>query len=262
MTAAASPVPGPFAALAPDRGCLFAAWCGLPAPAVPAALARGTGFDVVVLDMQHGAIDFAAAVEAVPLVAAAGKPAIVRIPVGATATASRLLDAGAAGIIAPMVNSAADAEAFVAAVKYPPVGERSWGPGGAVAIAGVDGPTYFARANGWTVALAMVETREALDRLDEILAVPGLDGIFIGPSDLSISLSGGDRLDPEGDEVHAAIDRALAAAKGAGRRAGIYAITGERAADYRRRGFDLVAIAGDGHYLRAGAEHCLAAARG
>src|SRR5688500_11881877 len=110
-----------------DGSPAFSAWCGMPEPSIAGVLAR-EAFDAVALDMQHGAIDFAATVRAIPLVAAAGKPAIVRIPVGDFPTASRLLDAGASAIIAPMVNTVDDARRFGAFMKYPPLGERSWGP--------------------------------------------------------------------------------------------------------------------------------------
>src|ERR671916_3408749 len=107
------------------------AWCGLPDPTVCGVLAR-ENFDAITIDMQHGAIDFAATIRAIPLVAAAGKPALVRIPVGEFATASRLLDAGASAVIAPMINSVEDARRFGSFVKYSPLGQRSWGPHAAV----------------------------------------------------------------------------------------------------------------------------------
>jgi 4-hydroxy-2-oxoheptanedioate aldolase len=233
---------------------LFTAWCGLPEPAIAGYLAREAGCDAVVLDMQHGVIDFLTVTRAIPLIAAAGKPAIPRIPVGDFATASRLLDAGAAGIIAPMINSVEDAARFAAFMKYPPMGERSWGPHPALALTGLSMPAYFSGANGIVRSFAMIETREALDRIDAILAVPGIDAIFIGPSDLSIGLSRGAALDSTSADVNAAIDHALARARSASKLAGIYAPTGEVAADYARRGYDLVAVGSDLGFLRAGAQ--------
>lgn len=232
---------------------VFTAWCGLPDPSVAAALAREPGYGCVVLDMQHGAIDLLTAIRTIPLVAAAGRPCLPRIPVGEFGTASRLLDAGASGIIAPMINSVEDARAFAAAMKFPPVGGRSWGPNAALALTGLAPAAYFAEANGFTLAFAMIETREALDRIDAILAVDGIDAILIGPSDLSIGLSRGAALAPDGAEVDAAIDHALARARAAGRLAAIYAPSGERAGDYARRGYDLVAIGSDTGFLKAGA---------
>lgn len=240
---------------------LVSAWCGMPHPQIAGLLAR-EAFDVVSLDMQHGTVEFADAVQAIPLVAAAGKPTIVRVPVGQFATASRLLDSGAAGIIAPMINSAADARALVAHTKYPPVGERSWGPAGAMALTGLDPAGYFPRANALHTVLAMVETREALDAVDEILAVEGLDGIFIGPADLSIALSNGAGVDPGGAAVTEALDHALARARAAGKLIGVYAHIPERATLFRDRGFDLIATLSDAGFLRAGAQALLAALKG
>src|SRR5918998_3340247 len=115
---------------------VFSAWCGLPERTVAALLAR-EDFDAVTLDMQHGAIDFAEVLRAIPLIAAAGKPAIARIPIGDFAAAARLLDAGASAIIAPMINTVEEARRFAAVTKFPPEGERSWGPHGAIALSGL-----------------------------------------------------------------------------------------------------------------------------
>ena len=238
----------------------FAAWCGLPDPAIAGLLAR-EGFDAVVIDLQHGAIDFAATLRAIPLVAAAGKPALVRIPVGEFATASRLLDAGASAVIAPMINGVEDARRFGSFVKYPPLGQRSWGPHGAVPLSGLEPKNYFAQANGFSLAFAMVETREALAAVDDILAAPEIDGIFVGPSDLSIALSNGAENNPTGPEASAALEHALARAKAAGKFSGVYAPSGERGGELAKKGFDLVSIGTDTSFLRAAAQAALKAAR-
>ena len=255
----ASPVQALAAGLTGTRP-VFTAWCGLPEPSIAGYLAREAGIDAVVLDMQHGVIDFLNATRAIPLVAASGKPAIPRIPVGEFATASRLLDAGAAGIIAPMINTVEDARRLAAFIKFPPLGERSWGPHPALTLTGLQPADYFGTANSFLRSFAMIETREALDRIDDILAVDGIDAVFIGPSDLSIGLSRGAALDPNGAEVSAAIDHALARAKAAGKAAGIYAPSGERAADFAKRGFHLVSVASDIGFLRAGAAAMMKAA--
>ncbi|MGO8655145.1 HpcH/HpaI aldolase/citrate lyase family protein, partial [Rhizobium ruizarguesonis] len=126
-------------------------------------------FDTIVLDMQHGMWDMPSAANAVAQVRLAGKPALARIPVGDFASASRLLYAGASGIIAPMINSAEDAQAFVKATKYPPLGERSWGPSLALNHTGLSADDYLKNANALTVAIAIVETRAALEAIDDIL---------------------------------------------------------------------------------------------
>ncbi|MET0744974.1 MAG: aldolase/citrate lyase family protein [Microvirga sp.] len=239
----------------------FAAWCGLPEPTIPGLLAR-EDFDAVALDMQHGLIDLAAVLRAIPLITASEKPALVRIPVGEFATASRLLDAGASAVIAPMINTLEDARRFGSFLKYPPVGERSWGPHAALGVTGLEPAAYFAQANRLTASLAMIETQAALSILDDILAEPGIDGVFVGPADLSIALSGGERLDAQSPAVEAAIDHVLARTRAAGKMAAIYATTGDRAAGFARKGFDLVAMASDAAMLRLGAQASLQAARG
>ena len=241
---------------------LVTGWLGIPEPAIAGLIAREPGFDAVTLDMQHGAYDFADVVRAIPLIAAAGKPAIARVPVGAFATASRLLDAGASAIIAPMVNSVADAETFASFVKFPPMGARSWGPTAALALTGLAPNDYLTGANATTLTFAMIETRAALAAIDDILAVAGIDAIFIGPSDLSITLADGAAVSPAGEAVNAAIAHALARARAAGKRIGIYAGSGERAGEFVRQGFDLVALASDTAFLRAGAAAMMGQARG
>jgi 4-hydroxy-2-oxoheptanedioate aldolase len=238
---------------------VLSAWCGLPEPAIAGFLAR-EAFDAVTLDMQHGLIDVAASLRAIPLIAAAGKPALARIPVGEFATASKLLDGGASGIIAPMINTVEDARRLAAFTKFPPVGERSWGPHPALALSGLAPADYFNSASGLTLSFAMVETREAMGIIDEVLGVPGIDGIFIGPSDLSIGLSGGRSLDPGSAEVEQALDHALARTKAAGKIAAVYAPTGQRAGEFIRRGFPFVAVASDLAFLRAGAQGAISGA--
>src|SRR5271166_3896202 len=191
---------------------VFCAWVVMNEPAVAEALAR-EAFDAVVLDMQHGAFDFAGASRAILAVALADKPAIVRIPVGEFPLASRLLDAGAAGIIAPMINSRDDAERFVAFTKFLPLGERSWGPRAVLPLSGLDAPAYLAAANAMTQTIAMIETRGALEAVDDILGVEGVDGVFIGPSDLSIALNEGRKADPRGEMLLKAAAFAVERAK-------------------------------------------------
>src|SRR6186997_3103989 len=157
-------------------------WCGLPSPIVAELVGR-EGFPAVTLDGQHGLWDTASVLAAVAQVRQGGAAPIVRIPVGQFATASRALDFGAEGIIAPMINTQADARAYVSATKYPPLGERSWGPTRAMTLAGIaDMKAYLRDANENIVTLAMIETRTAMGNLDAIAAVPGIDVLFVGPS--------------------------------------------------------------------------------
>ena len=168
---------------------LVTAWSGVPDALTVEILAR-QGFDAVTLDMQHGGHHEDSVLRGILPVLAVGKPALVRIPVGRFDMASRALDFGAEAVIAPMVNSVADARQFAAAMKYPPMGERSWGPTYAFPRHGKgDHAEWLRDTNQRTMAFAVVKTRAALDALDGILDTPGIDSIFLGPSDFSLAWS-------------------------------------------------------------------------
>ena len=160
-----------------------------------------------------------------------------------------------------MINGVEDARRFGSFVKYPPLGQRSWGPHAAVPLSGLQPKDYFAQANRFSLALAMLETRKALAAVDDILAAPEIDGIFVGPSDLSIALSNGAENNPTGQAASAALDHLLSRAKAAGKAIAVYAPSGERGGELARKGFDLVSIGTDTGFLRAGAQAALAAAR-
>jgi 4-hydroxy-2-oxoheptanedioate aldolase len=224
------------------------------------AMAR-TSADSLVLDAQHGMFTEAAVAACVGAAALFETPCLVRIPVDAFATASRVLDFGAAGVICPMVNTPEAARRLVAHVKYPPVGERSWGPRRAAALGAVAGRDYLDFANECTLAFAMIETAEALANIAEIAATPGLDGVFVGPVDLTVSLSAGQRIDTEAAETLAAIDRVSTAAAEAGILAGIFTLSVDQAIDFRARGFRFVALGQDSFFLTTGLERAYGEAR-
>lgn len=232
---------------------VYTGWCGLPAPIVAESIAR-EGFNTVTIDQQHGLWDTAATVAGIAAIRAGGAAPVVRIPLAAFAVASRSLDFGAEGIIAPMINTVADAKAFVSATKFPPVGERSWGPMRAMTLSAIPDPKLYLReANANIVTLAMIETKTAMTNLDAIAAVPGIDVLFVGPSDLSIGLTDAAELDPHSATVEAALDKILAAAKKAGKIAGLYCANAERAAASAKRGFRFLAVGSDLAFLRMGA---------
>ncbi len=239
---------------------LITAWNGIPDPLLSGLLAR-EAFDTVTLDMQHGAQDIASVAVGVQTVAAAGKPTIVRIPVGQFAIASRVLDLGASGVIAPMVNSKADAEAFASFMKFPPLGDRSWGPALTMSLMpNLTGPDYLAEANRHHLSIAMIETKEALNALDDILAVPGIDAVFVGPSDLSIALSGGRNVDPTRKDVADALLHVAQRARAHAKFATCFAPRPEDVPQLVKDGYSLMAISTDFMQLRAGARASLAAA--
>jgi 4-hydroxy-2-oxoheptanedioate aldolase len=166
---------------------------------------------------------------------------------------SRALDMGAEGVVAPLINTVEDAKMFVSVAKFPPVGDRSWGPARAMMLGSFpDMKSYLKDANDMTVTIAMIETREALKNVDAIAAVKGIDVLFVGPSDLSITMSDGAVLDPHSKEVEAELDKVIAAAKKAGKVAGLYCATGERAAAMAKRGFRYLAVGNDLGFLREG----------
>jgi 4-hydroxy-2-oxoheptanedioate aldolase len=234
-------------------------WCGLPYPIVAELVGR-EGFPAVTLDAQHGLWDVASMVSAIAQVRHGGAAPIVRVPVGDFATVSRALDFGAEGIIAPMINTPAEARAYVSFAKFPPLGERSWGPHRVTTLANMpDQKVYLREANELTVTFAMIETQTALDNVEGIAATPGIDALFLGPADLSIALSKGAKVDPMAPEVDRELDRIIAAAHKAGKIMGAYCHSAERAVALAKRGIRFLAVGSDMGFLRAGAAAALKA---
>ncbi|MEO1471411.1 MAG: aldolase/citrate lyase family protein [Pseudomonadota bacterium] len=209
------------------------------------------GWDSLTVDLQHGVIDYQAAVGMLQAISTTDTVPMVRAPWNEPGILMKLLDAGAYGLICPMVNSAEDARRLVAATRYPPLGSRSFGP-----IRGLlyGGPDYPVHANDTVVVLAMIETREGLAALDEILAVEGLDGVYIGPSDLSLALGCRPTFDDVDPPVVEAIDHVLARATAAGRIAAVHNMGPEAALARVAKGFRLVTIASDARLMAAGAK--------
>jgi len=241
---------------------VFSAWCPGGSPLVAETIAR-EGFPAVILDSQHGLWDMAALITGIGAVHHARAAPGVRIPLNDYAMCSRVLDCGAEAIVAPMINTEADARAFAAAAKYPPVGERSWGPLRAMPLQGRTVTTeYLREANEGTLTMAMIETRTALDNIDAIAATPGIDALFIGPYDLSTALSGGKAQDIHAPEVDRAIDRIRDAAVKAGKIPGIYCRDAARARAMAERGFKFIPVASDLGIVRDGASAILKALKG
>ena len=257
-------MPSPIAAL-PDLlkagKPIWLGWCGMTDPLIPGLMARA-GFDAVLLDQQHGFHDFASSLAGVSEVTLAGKPCLGRIAVGDFAMASRLLDAGAAGVVAPMINTVADARLFASFAKLPPIGERSWGPSRALALSGLSMPDYLKSANDFTLAIAMCETKEAMAALDDIMAVPGIDGVLTGPSDISVALSDGATIDGGSDLVVNAMADIGRRVRKAGKVACAYGASPQRARQLVEAGYQIVCIQNDQQLDRAGFEAALKAAKG
>jgi 4-hydroxy-2-oxoheptanedioate aldolase len=216
------------------------------------------GFDAIVIDLQHGPLYLDAAIPMLQALSATPAMPMVRCSANNFFEIGKLLDAGAYSIICPLIEDADDARRFVGACRYPPLGTRSYGPTRGFLYGG---PDYFEQANNHIVAWAMIETPQSIQQLDAICAVEGLDGVFIGPTDLSISL--GVQPPPKWREapLSTEIARVLAAARKAGKLAGIYCTTPEMAADMRRAGFDMVVLANDAVMLNAAMQQWLSTAR-
>lgn len=244
-----------------DSGKIFAAWIASGNARIAETLARA-GFDAILVDLQHGEASFAEARDCLAAATLAGRPSGVRVGLEGYADAARLMDLGAEIAIMPMVNSVEDARKLVEALKYPPEGGRSWGPPRAITLQGSSIEAYRTGANRDLVVLAMIETRAAVDAMEAILDVPGLDGVFVGPSDLSISLSNGARLDHRMPEAVAVMEKLLVAAKKRNKLTAIFCAGGEAAARNAAMGFDILAVGSDWGFLTDGAKAALTAARG
>ena len=221
--------------------------------AFTAEIMAAQGYDSLTIDVQHGALDYSSVLPMFQAIRASGVTPLARTPWREPGAVMKLLDAGAYGIICPMVNTAAEAAEFVSFMRYPPLGQRSFGP---TRVSFAAGANYAGEANGEILAFAMIETQEAFDNVESIAATPGLDGLYIGPADLTLSLSGG-RLAPgfdrEEEEMVAAVKRILAAAKTAGIRAALHCGTPDYAARAIRWGFDMTTVSGDSRLLAAAA---------
>lgn len=240
---------------------VFTAWSGIPDAFTIEAMAA-TPVDAVTLDMQHGGHHEDSVLRGLLPIIAAGKPGIVRVPVGRFDMASRALDFGAEAVIAPMINTIGDARLFAASMKYPPVGERSWGASIAMARRRTgDMGAWLGSANGETLAFAMVETRAALAILDDILAEPGIDGVFLGPSDFSIAWSGGRTVDAGLEDMMDAVADIGARTRAAGKHAAIFVIDPTLTGRFVAMGYRLIALGNEQRYMALGASTLLDAAR-
>ena len=233
-------------------------WLAVPSP-ITAEITANADFDSVTVDLQHGLIDYQAALTMLQAMAASGATPLARAPWLEPGLIMKLLDAGALGIVCPMINTPEDAENLVRYTRYAPRGVRSFGP---TRSGVVYGARYWTKANENVVTLAMVETAEALRNLEAIVATPDLSGVYIGPSDLSLSLGHTPKLDHDEPEVLAAIHRIREAAHRAGIKAGIHCLSPSYARSMIDAGFDLVTVGSDIRIYVAALNDAVAAARG
>lgn len=221
------------------------AWLTLADPMI-AETASHAGFDSLCIDMQHGLIDHGAALQLLRATSASGLPTLVRVPWNQPSDLMRVLDAGAHGVIVPMIDTPEQAAQLVESCLYPPLGQRSNGP----IRASVVEEGYFERANDELLLFAMIETRGALEQLDAILATPGLSGVYIGPTDLGLALGLPPEMDSQRPEHQATVRHIIDRAHAHGLIAGLHCASAGFARLAAGWGADLVTIAADLPVLR------------
>jgi 4-hydroxy-2-oxoheptanedioate aldolase len=222
-------------------GTVVNGWLHIPSM-WSAELMANAGWDSLTVDMQHGLHSMETAIQMMQAISTTPTVPLARVNWNEPGSIMRLLDAGAYGIICPMINTRAECEAFVGACRYPPQGYRSLGPTRARVVMGAD---YAPHANAEILTIAMVETREALDNLEDIASVDGLDMIFVGTGDLLLSLTGTFGMDTEDPQVDAALDRVAEACARHNRIAGLFSGSAEYAAKMARRGYRFVTVKTD-----------------
>ena len=238
-------------------GAAVNGWLAIPNSFAAETMAH-QGWDTLTIDLQHGVVDYAAMVTMLQAVSTTPTVPVVRVPWLEPGILMKTLDAGAYAVICPMVNTRDDAQRLVAYTNYAPRGTRSFGPVRATLYGGAD---YFEHANDAIVRFAMIETAQALDNLDAILSVEGLDAVYIGPSDLSISLGCKPDFDNPEPKAAQAIDHILERAKAHRIIAGIHNGTPEAALGRIGKGFQFVTVSSDARLLAAGSQQILAKMR-
>lgn len=230
-------------------------WCVIPSSFSAEVMAH-QGFDWLCVDLQHGIIDYQVMVTMLQAISTTETTPIVRVPWNDPAMIMKALDAGTYGVIVPLINTRAEAEAAVAACRYPPKGIRSSGPTRAVYYGGRD---YLEHANDEVLCICMIETRQGIENIDEICSVPGLDAVYIGPADLSLALGLPPRADVE-EQIHLdTVQRIREAAHKAGIKAGMHCASAPFAAKKALEGFDLVMLTSDSACMVRSASEQLAA---
>ncbi|HEY7804557.1 MAG TPA: aldolase/citrate lyase family protein [Orrella sp.] len=232
-------------------------WLIIPSP-LSAEVVGLSGCDSVVVDLQHGMIGFDAALPMLQALSATPAIPLVRAPANDGPMIMRLLDAGAYGVICPMISTPEQAEAFVSTCRYPPKGERSFGLSRALLYGGDD---YYGHANESILTLAMIETQQGLDNVDDILSVDGLDGVFIGPNDLSLAFGQTPSSEPDAAVVVQAIAHILARAQVHGKIPGIFCSSGQTAAKRLAQGFKFVVPGNEFTHLKQAAAAAVTQAR-
>ena len=233
-------------------------WLAIPSGFSAEVMAQ-CGWDSVTVDMQHGVQDYLSMVQCFQAMQAHPVTPLVRVPWNEPGIIGKCLDGGAMGVICPMVGNAAEAKALADACLYPPMGKRSNGPIRAAMYG--EASSYQATANDEIMVIPMIETREGIDNIDEILSVPGISGIYIGPSDMGLSLGMIPILDREEPQILGIYEKLLASCKKHGKFAGLHNGTAAYAARMIGMGFRFVTIANDSGLMARAAREAVTATR-
>ena len=243
--------------IAASGGTIVNGWLGIPS-AVSAEFMAHQGWDSMCIDMQHGLVDYQDAVGMLQAISTTNVTPLVRVPWNEPDMIMKALDAGAYGIICPMINTREQCEAFVGACRYAPVGYRSWGPTRGIIYGGAD---YAKEANKTMLTIAMIETQEGLDNVDAIMSVKGLDGVYVGPSDLGISLGFPPGFDPVEPKLLDAFSKIADAAKRHKIIAGIHCGSSAYALKMMEKGYNFVTILGDIRLMAWAAKNAVTAVK-
>lgn len=241
-----------------NGGAAVNGWLSIP-NVYTAEIMANCGWDSITIDMQHGLVGYQEAVNMLTALSTTDVTPFVRVPWMEEGIVMKMLDAGAMGIICPMVNNKAEAERLAAACKYAPQGIRSVGPIRASLYAGGD---YFMNANEQTICCAMIETKEAVENMDEIMAVDGIDMVYIGPSDLSLTYGLPPAQNNKDNPTYEAQVKVVAAAKKHGIKAGLHNASSAYAKEMIDLGFDFVTAGSDSGAIARQARLDIATARG
>ncbi len=236
-----------------DKQPIISAWLSIPS-SYAAEAAGHQGYHCVAVDLQHGMLGFESAIGMLQAISSTPAVPIVRSPSANAEEIMQLLDAGAYGVICPMVSTPDQARTLVSACRYPPIGSRSFGPARGKLYGGDD---YFDRANDEIMTIPMIETVEALENIDGILAVPGIDMIYVGPNDLALDLSEKPGAENSPSKTADAIEHILSRAKVAGVPVGIFCSSADLARQRIAEGFALVTPGNDFSLLTQAMSHAV-----
>ena len=227
-------------------------WLSIPNSFIAESMAK-IGWDSLTIDMQHGQTDYSSSISMLQALKGTNTVPFVRVPWNEPGIIMRMLDLGVIGIIAPMINTKKQCEEFVSYCYYPPIGQRSFGPMRAQLNYGSD---YYEKANN-IISLAMIETKEAVKNLDEILSVPNLSGVYIGPADMCSSYGLKPQFDPRDDQMYSNIKLIAKKAKENNKIAGIHTGSTEYAKEMIQLGFQFVTILSEFRFMTAYAENII-----